>query len=57
MKPNQHPTQSINAAPERPAPTWQCEFCGRFYSERTASAHGWCQQEQDRKDAEQAWPA
>jgi hypothetical protein len=41
----------------KPKPTWRCEVCGKFYSERTAKAHGWCQQEQDRRDAESAWPA
>lgn len=39
-----------------PAPTWKCEHCGQFYSERTAMAHARCQQEQDRRDAESMRP-
>jgi hypothetical protein len=35
-------------------PTWQCEFCGRFYSERTAKDHSHCIQEYDRRCAEQS---
>jgi hypothetical protein len=35
-------------------PTWQCEFCGRFYSERTAKDHGYCIQAEDRRNAERA---
>lgn len=38
----------------QPRPTWQCEFCGRFYSERTAKDHGYCIQAEDRRDAERA---
>jgi hypothetical protein len=38
----------------KPRPTWQCEFCGRFYSERTAKDHGYCIQEEDRRNAERA---
>jgi hypothetical protein len=38
-----------------PTPTWKCEYCGQFYSERTGSKHGYCQQAQDRKDAESVW--
>lgn len=39
-------------------PIWQCEFCGRFYSERTAKDHGYCIQEYDRRCAEQReWTA
>jgi hypothetical protein len=38
----------------KPKPTWQCEFCGRFYSERTAKAHAYCIQEYDRQCAERA---
>lgn len=37
-----------------PRPTWQCEFCGRFYSERTAKDHGYCVQAEDRRNAERA---
>jgi hypothetical protein len=37
-----------------PRPTWQCEFCGRFYSERTAEAHGYCIQAYDRQCAVKA---
>lgn len=37
-----------------PQPTWQCEFCGRFYSERTAKDHAYCVQAEDRRNAEQA---
>lgn len=40
----------------KPKPVWRCEYCGQFYSERTASKHNWCQQTQDRRDAEQMWP-
>jgi hypothetical protein len=39
---------------QEPKPTWQCEFCGRFYSERTAKDHAHCVQEYDRRCAEQA---
>jgi hypothetical protein len=38
----------------KPRPTWQCEFCGRFYSERTAKDHGYCIQAEDRRNAERA---
>lgn len=38
-----------------PAQTWQCEYCGKFYSERTAATHAYCQQAQDRRDAESVW--
>lgn len=41
-------------AMRKPRPTWQCEFCGRFYSERTAKDHGYCVQAEDRRDAERA---
>jgi hypothetical protein len=37
-----------------PSPTWQCEFCGRFYSERTAKDHAYCIQAEDRRNAERA---
>lgn len=40
--------------PMRPLPTWRCEFCGRFYSERTAKDHAYCVQEEDRRNAERA---
>lgn len=43
--------KTLDVTPE----VWRCEYCGRFYSERTAKAHGYCQQEQDRKDAEGMW--
>jgi hypothetical protein len=29
-------------------PIWQCEFCGRFYSERTAKDHRQCLHEYER---------
>jgi hypothetical protein len=38
----------------KPRPTWKCEFCGRFYSERTAKDHGYCIQAYDRQCAERA---
>lgn len=41
----------------KPKSIWQCEFCGKFYSERTAKDHAYCVQAADRRDAEKAWPA
>lgn len=38
----------------RRQPVWRCEFCGRYYSERTAKDHAYCVQEYDRRCAEQA---
>ena len=40
---------------EGPKPTWQCESCGKFYSERTAKDHAACLREEDRRRAEGAW--
>jgi hypothetical protein len=44
-----HHTDRCRQTTAKPAPTWKCEYCGRFYSERTGAAHLYCQQEQDRK--------
>ena len=49
LRPNASPDD-----PRGPKPTWQCEFCGRFYSERTAKDHGYCVQAEDRRDVERA---
>jgi hypothetical protein len=48
---------NVEAIPTPCAPTWQCEFCGRFYSERTAKQHAYCIQQEDRRCAESMWPA
>lgn len=42
--------------PPKRKPTWQCEFCGRFYSERTAKDHAYCVQAYDRECFERAFP-